>query len=79
MNRNCSILFVGVSGLLFTGENGMEYMVQSESLRSGTYDKVLFSNGIKPIGGNKKVNEDDRKMIVSKILELTKGIHWLVK
>jgi len=78
-DNNCSILFTGLSGLLFTDEKGKEYIVNTETIMTGTHDKVLFSKRITPIDRERKLSEKDRELIVSKILNLTKDIRWLIQ
>ena len=65
--------------MLFTDEKGKEYIVDTETIMTGTHDKVLFSKRITPIDRERKLSEKDRELIVSKILNLTKDIRWLIQ
>ena len=76
--NNCSILFAGLSDLIFIDEKGMEYVVNTERLGIGTHDMILFSRRISPVCGTQKLSAKDRALIVSKILNLTKNIKWFV-
>ena len=78
-NKNCSIQFTGSSGLLFIDEDDVMYGVNAETITLGEYNKVLFLNSIRPLTGWKEINDADRELIVSKILNLTKGTKWLIK
>ena len=71
-------MFTGRSDLIFTDGDGIEYMVNTETFSSGMHDMVLFSKRIKTIEGDKKLNKKERETIVSKILNLTPEIKWLI-
>jgi hypothetical protein len=75
-NDNSSITYVGRYGLLFTDEDGTIYNVHIETFGNGGR---LLKSGIEAINGNKRLNDNDREMIVSKILSLTPDIKWEIK
>jgi len=77
MDDKNSVKFVGHSGLIFTDENGEAYCIYSKTLPLG--NMVLHSKEIKPLNGNRELSDEDREIIVSKILELTKHIKWQIK
>jgi len=72
------VLFTGRSSILFTDDDGANYKVRAETLELGSHDRLLFSREIKKFGVDKYLSEEERKMIVSKILSLTKTTKWLV-
>jgi len=78
MNNNCSIKFLGRSGILFKDEKGIRYRINSEMLACKKYDMVIFTKDIKPLNKKIKLNDEDKKVILSKLFDMTKGIKWLV-
>ena len=79
MEDKNSVKFIGRSGLLYTDENGKTFCVYTETLPMRQFDMVLYSREIKPLGCNRELSDNDREMIISKILELTKHINWQIK
>ena len=78
-NNKCTIHFTGRAGILFTDENGIQYDIDTEMLASKKYDIALSKRSIKPVAENLKLSDNDKDIIVSKILEFTPGIKWLVE
>ena len=78
MKDKNSVLFIE-SGLLFTDENGNNFLVNCHNLFASEYNKVLFSKRIRQMGGKEVSSDSDREKIISKIVELTPQIKWLIK
>ena len=78
-DKKCSVLFTGSSGLIFTSADGVPYKVNAETTALGMHDRILFSNSIRPLTGGRKINAVERELIVSKILEQTKDVKWLIQ
>jgi len=74
-----SVICTGGSGLVFTDENGKSFLVDSQKLSLGVNERVLFSKGIKRFCCNKELTDKERKMIISKVLDLTPDIKWLIQ
>jgi len=79
MEDKNSVKFIGRRGLIFTDEDGIRFCVHIKTLSSGEYDMVLYSKDIRPLDIDRKLNDNERETIVSKILELTKDIKWQIK
>ena len=79
MEDKNSVKFIGRSGLLYTNENSETFCVYTETLPMRQLDMVLYSKEIKPLGCNRELSDNDREMIISEILELTKQINWQIK
>ena len=79
MEDKNSVKFIGRRGLVFTDEDGVRYCVYIKTLSSGEYDMVLYSKDIRPLDIERKLNDNERETIISKILELTKDINWQIK
>ncbi len=69
----------GRAGILFTDDDGTTYKVGTEMLMSKRYDMVLYSNDIEPIDSDIKLTNKEKEIIVSKIVNFTKGIKWLIE
>ena len=78
MGDKSSVKFIGNSGLLFTDEDGVTFFVYTETTSLENYDRILYSKDINP-NCNQELTDNDKKRIVSKILELTKDIKWKIK
>jgi hypothetical protein len=79
MSVKNSVKFIGGSELLFTDEKGKSFLVNIQILPIGEYDMVLFTREIQPLVGNRELTDNDREIIISKILELTKDIKWQIQ
>ena len=77
MNDKNSVKFIGEAGLLFTDEDGVTFCVYTKALPFGK--SVLYSKDIIQLGNNRELTDNDREMIISKILELTKHIQWQIQ
>ena len=74
-----TVVNTGVSGLVFTDENGKSFFIDSKKLLVGSNERVLFSRGIERVCCNKEISDREREIIISKVLELTPEIKWRVQ
>jgi hypothetical protein len=79
MNDKNSVKFTGDAGLLFTDEKGVIFCVYTQTLPFGQSDMVLYSKEIRRIGSKRELTDNEREMIISKILELTPHIKWQIQ
>jgi hypothetical protein len=77
-DRN-SVKFIGKIGLLYTNEDGETFCVYTKTLSSGQYEKVLYAKDIRKIGCERELNDNEKEVVVSNILGLTKDVKWLIK
>ncbi len=74
-----SIQFTGRAGLIYTDERDNIFKVNTEMLSSKDYDMVIYVDDISNINKNITLTVEEKKAIASQIIELTKGIKWLIK
>ncbi|KGN78163.1 hypothetical protein HW49_09180 [Porphyromonadaceae bacterium COT-184 OH4590] len=80
MNKNKStIQFTGRAGLLYTDESGNIFKVNTEMLASKDYDMVIYVEDIVNINKNINLTMAEKKNVAIQIIELTKGIKWLIR
>ena len=74
-----SIQFTGRAGLLYTDESGNIFKVNTEMLSSKDYDMVIYVDDIANVNKNLNLTIEHKKAIAAQIIELTKGIKWLIR
>lgn len=80
MNKNKrTIQFTGRAGLLYTDESGNIFKVNTEMLASKEYDMVIYVEDIVNINKNINLTMAEKKNVAIQIIELTKGIKWLIR
>ena len=80
MNKNKkTIQFPGRAGLLYTDESGNIFKVNTEMLASKEYDMVIYVEDIVNINKNINLTMAEKKNVAIQIIELTKGIKWLIR
>ena len=78
MFKKNSVMCTGVEGFVFTDENGESFLLNCRKLSSGEYDRLLFASRIRRLGSNVEITEQEQKIIISKVLELTPDIKWQI-
>ena len=66
------IVLLGRAGLEYHDKQGIKYFVDSELCTGEEYDYAIYVDGIKHMGSDRSLNNDEKLKIAEKVLFLCK-------
>ena len=79
MSDKNSIMWAGEMNLIFTDEAGEPFVINCPKISTAKTERLLFSKEIRRFCGDRAITAEKREKIISKVLELTPEINWIIK